>query len=74
MTYDDYNSELARLKITESGKLGGLKGTVAGLLIRADVGLDMGPNDWARLRAGLAEAEAAHKAVVDHLCSPVELL
>ena len=74
MTYDDFNSELARLKIAESGAIGALKGTVAGLLIRADVGLDMGPNDWARLRAVLAEAEAAHKAVVDHLCSSVEII
>ena len=74
MNYDVYNEELARLKIAESGALGGLKGTVAGLLIRADVGLNIGPKDWERLRAALAGAEAAHTAVVDHLCNPVELV
>jgi hypothetical protein len=74
MTYDAYNEELTRLKIAESGALGTLKGTVAGLLIRADVGLDIGPRDWERLRSALAGAEAAHKAVVDHLCQPMELV
>ena len=74
MTYDDYNEELARLKIAESGAIGGLKGTVAGLLIRVDVGLEMTPKEWERLRAALAGAEAAHKAVVDHLCQPMELV
>jgi hypothetical protein len=74
MTYDAYNEELARLKIAESGAIGGLKGAVAGLLIRQDVGLDMTLRDWERLRAALAGAEAAHKAVVDHLCQPVELV
>ena len=74
MNYDLYDEELARLKIAESGAVGGLKGTVAGLLIRADVGLDMGPKEWERLRSALAGAEAAHKAVVDHLCQPVELV
>ena len=74
MTYDSHNEELARLKIAESGAIGGLKGTVAGLLIRTDVGLEITPKDWERLRAALAGAEAAHKAVVDCLCQPVELV
>ena len=74
MTYDAYNEELARLKIAESGALGTLKGTVAGLLIRTDVGLDVRLQDLERLRSALAGAEAAHKAVVDHLCQPVELV
>jgi hypothetical protein len=26
---------------------------------------------WDRLRAALNDAEAAHKAVVDHLCTPL---
>ena len=74
MTYDSHNEELARLKIAESGAIGCLKGTVAGLLIRADVGLEITPKDWERLRSALAGAEAAHKAVVDYLCNPVELV
>jgi hypothetical protein len=74
MNYDVYNEELARLKVAESGALGTLKGTVAGLLIRQDVGLEMTPKEWERLRASLAGAEAAHNAVVDHLCNPVELV
>ena len=74
MNYDAYNEELARLKIAESGAIGGLKGTVAGLLIRADVGLEISPKEWERLRAALAGAEAAHKAVVDHFCQPIELV
>lgn len=74
MNYDSYNEELARLRIAESGALGALKGTVAGLLIRQDVGLEITTKDWERLRAALAGAEAAHKAVVDHLCQPVELV
>ena len=74
MNYDTHNEELARLKVTESGAIGGLKGTVAGLLIRQDVGLEITPRDWERLRAALAGAETAHKAVVDHLCNPVELV
>ena len=74
MNYDLYNEELARVKVAESGAIGGLKGTVAGLLIRADVGLEITPKDWERLRAALAGAEAAHQAVVDHLCQPVELV
>ena len=74
MNYDSYNEELARLKIAESGALGTLKGTVAGLLIREDVGLEITPKEWQRLRDALACAEAAHKAVTDHLCQPVELV
>ena len=74
MTYDDFNSELARLKIAESGAIGGLKGTVAGILLRHDVGLDMALDAFARLRDALDGAELAHKAVVDHLCQPVEIL
>ena len=74
MSYDAYNEELARLRITESGALGALKGTVAGFLIREDVGLSLGPKEWQRLRDALAGAEAAHKAVTDHLCQPVELV
>ena len=74
MTYDAYNEELARLKIAESGAIGGLKGTVAGILIRADVGLDVDWKDWTRLQAALDKAEAAHKAVVDHLCQPMVIL
>ena len=74
MNYDFHNEELARLRIAESGALGTLKGTVAGFLIREDVGLEMGPKEWQRLRDALAGAEAAHKAVVDHLCQPVELV
>ena len=74
MNYDSHNEELTRLKIAESGAIGSLKGTVAGLLIRQDVGLETTPRDWERLRAALAGAEAAHKAVIDHLCNPVELV
>ena len=74
MTYEAYNEELARLKIAESGAIGGLKGTVAGILIRHDVGLDMALDAFARLRDALDRAELAHKAVVDHMCQPVELL
>ena len=74
MTYDAYNEELARVKVAESGALGTLKGTVAGLLIRQDVGLEITPREWERLRSALAGAEAAHNAVVDHLCQPMELV
>ena len=70
MHYDDYNEELARVKVAESGAIGGLKGTVAGSPDPPDVGLEITPKDWERLRAALAGAEAAHKAVVDHLCNP----
>lgn len=71
MTDAEYTHKLGLLKIAESGKIGGLKGTVAALLIRADVGLEMTPADWARLRAALNEAETANKAVIDHLCEPI---
>ena len=74
MNYDSYNEELARLRIAESGAIGGLKGTVAGILLRHEVGLDMGLKEWARLRVALDGAEAAHKAVIDHMCQPMEIL
>ena len=74
MHYDVFNEELANLRIAESGAIGCLKGTVAGLLIRQDVGLEITLKDWERLRAALAGAEAAHKAVVDHLCKSLELI
>ena len=74
MNYDVFNKELANLRIAESGAIGGLKGTVAGILLRHDVGLDMALDAFARLRDALDGAEAAHKAVVDHLCQPVELV
>ena len=72
--YDKFTVELGRVRVAESGAIGTLKGTVAGLLIRFEVGLTVGPDDWAKLRRALDGAEAAHKAVVDHLCNPVELV
>lgn len=74
MTDTEFMDELHKLKIAECGALGGLKGVVAGLLIRQDVGLDMDLKTWARLRDALDGAEAAHKAVIDHLCQPLEVL
>ena len=67
---DTYTEDLHRLKIEEHGAMGGLKGVVIGLLIRHDIGLDIEPKDWERLRHALEGSEAAHKAVVDHLCKP----
>ena len=74
MHYDIFNEELANLRIAESGAVGCLKGTVAGLLLRLEVGFDLQPGDAPRLRVALDNAEAAHKAVVDHLCQTVELV
>ena len=39
MHHDVFTEELGRLRIAESGAIGSLKGTVAGLLVREDVGL-----------------------------------
>ena len=74
MHHDVFTEELGRLRIAESGAIGSLKGTVAGILVREDVGLPIGVKELARLRVALNGAEAAHKAIVDHLCKPVELV
>ena len=74
MHYDVFNEELANLRIAESGAIGCLKGTVAGILLRLEVGFDFQPGDAPRLRKALDNAEAAHKAIVEHLCNPVELV
>ena len=74
MHHDVFTEELARLRLAESGAIGTLKGTVAGILVREDVGLSIGVKELARLRKALDGAEAAHKAIVDHLCKPVELV
>ena len=75
MTYEAYNEELARLKIAESGAIGGLKGTVAGILIRHDVGLDMALDDFARLRDALDRGGGLLTRRWSITCaSPVELL
>lgn len=67
----EFMDELHKLKVAECGAIGGLKGVVAGLLLRQDIGLDMDLGSWARLRDALNGAEAAHKAVIDHLCQPL---
>ena len=41
--YDKFTVELGRVRIAESGAIGTLKGTVAGLLIRFEVGLTVRP-------------------------------
>ena len=74
MHHDVFTEELARLRVIESGAIGSLKGTVAGILLRLEVGFDFQPGDAPRLRKALDGAEAAHKAIVDHLCKPVELV
>ena len=62
MNYDVYNEELANLRIAESGAIGCLKGsTVAGILLRLEVGFDFSAKDAPRLRKALDNAEAAHK-------------
>ena len=74
MHHDVFTEELARLRIAESGAIGSLKGAVAGILIRHEVGLDVAPDTFVRLRVALDGAEAAHKAIVDHLCKTVGLV
>ena len=74
MTYTQHSIKLGDLKVAEAGAVGGLKGTVRGLLMRLEVGLEIGPRDWVKLQTALDGAEAAHKAIVDHLCNPVELV
>ena len=74
MNYDVFNEEVAGLRIAESGAIQALKGTVAGILLRLEVGFDFQPGDAPRLRKALDNAEAAHKAIVDHLCQIVELV